>query len=303
MTRFTVRGTARQFEYDSSTPLDIQCMEAQEKEGVRVESLTYRGPGGGRITAFLVVPGGRGPFPAILWGHWAMPGSSVRNRGEFLEEAKVLARAGALSLLPDAPFTRSEYGNTPVDDPFSAVALEMQRATVVEFRRAIDLLLAREDVDAGRTAYVGHSYNATTGAILARVEKRIHSFVLMAGVLAYQVGAWADEPELAAWRQKLGEEKVRRLLAETQWADPGTYLPYSGPAAVFIQAARIDGIAGEKYANDYFEVAGEPKKLGIYDAPHALNAAARLDRVRWLAERLSLGEIVSEEVAAIPETR
>lgn len=303
MSRFTVRGAQRRFEYDSSAPLDIRCAEAQEREGARVESITYRAPGGGNITALLVVPAGRGPFPAILWGHWAMPGSPVRNRGEFLEEAIVLARAGAFSLLPDAPFTRPEYGETPVNDPFSATALEMQRATVVEFRRAVDLLSARDDVDAGRIAYVGHSYNAAAGAILARVEKRIHSFVLMAGVLAYQVGAWADEPELDVWRQKLGEEKVRRLLAEAQWADPGAYLPYSGPAAVFIQAAQIDGLAGGKYANAYFALAGEPKKLGIYDATHALNAAARLDRVRWLAERLCLGEIVSEEVAAIPETR
>jgi dienelactone hydrolase len=303
MTRFTIRGAQRRFEYDPGAPLDLQPVEERAREGVRVESVTYRAPGDGRITAFLVIPGARGPFPAILWGHWAMPGSPLRNRGEFLEEAILLARAGALSLLPDSPFTRPEYAATPVDDPFSKAALEMRRATVVEFQRSIDLLVAREDVDAGRIAYVGHSYNAATGAILARVEKRVQTFVLMAGVLAYQVGAWADEPELAAWREKLGEEEVRRLLAETQWADPGTYLPYSGPAAVFIQAARIDSIAGEQYANAYFELADEPKRLGIYDTTHALNAAARLDRVRWLAERLHLGEIASAEVMAIPETR
>ena len=46
-----------------------------------------------------------------------------------------------------------------------------------EWRRAIDLMLARKDVDATRVAYVGHSFSAGVGAKLAGVEKRIrHSF-------------------------------------------------------------------------------------------------------------------------------
>ncbi len=42
------------------------------------------------MPAYLVVPAGKGPFAAILFGHWAMDGSPTRNRTEFLEEAVAL---------------------------------------------------------------------------------------------------------------------------------------------------------------------------------------------------------------------
>ncbi len=45
----------------------------------------------------------------FLFGHWAMEGSPLRNRKEFLEEAIVFAHAGALSLLPDAPFCATRH--------------------------------------------------------------------------------------------------------------------------------------------------------------------------------------------------
>src|SRR2546427_3896555 len=46
----------------------------------------------------------------------------------------------------------------------------------------------RADVDPKRLAYVGHSYNAATGAFLAGIDKRFKAFVLMAGKLSDEVG-------------------------------------------------------------------------------------------------------------------
>ena len=62
-----------------------------------------------RVPAYLVVPAGRGPFAAILFGHWMMKGSPFCNRREFLDEAVVLAHSGAISLLIDAPLVRPGY--------------------------------------------------------------------------------------------------------------------------------------------------------------------------------------------------
>src|ERR1051325_7480860 len=92
-----------QFEYDAKAPLDVKEVGREKREGATVIDLTYASPRGGRVPAYLVVPEGRGPFAAVLFGHWMMPGSPLRNRGEFLEEDVVLARAGAVSLLIDAP--------------------------------------------------------------------------------------------------------------------------------------------------------------------------------------------------------
>ena len=50
--------------------------------------------------AMTQTPQGQGPFPAVIFGHWCMPGSEKKNRAEFIDEAIVLAHSGVISLLP-----------------------------------------------------------------------------------------------------------------------------------------------------------------------------------------------------------
>ena len=54
---------------------------------------------------------------------------------------------------------------------------------VIDLRRAVDLLSLRADVDRKRIGYVGHGFNAHTGAILAGVEIRIDSYVLWSAAI------------------------------------------------------------------------------------------------------------------------
>ncbi|MGH9941285.1 MAG: alpha/beta hydrolase family protein, partial [Pyrinomonadaceae bacterium] len=151
---------ARQFDYDDKAPLDAREVGRQQRrrDGATVIDFTYASPRGGRVPAYLVVPAaaGRGPFAAVLFGHWMMDGSPLRNRREFLEEAVVLARSGAASLLIDAPHVRPGFEREK-DELRSAVqSSEISRQQVIDFRRGIDLMLARPDIDPKRIAYVGH---------------------------------------------------------------------------------------------------------------------------------------------------
>ena len=43
--------------------------------------------------------------------------------------------------------------------------------------------------------------------------------------------------------------------------------------------------------------------MAFYDAPHALNARARRDRVLWPAKRLRLKLVDQDELAKLPELR
>jgi len=54
--------------------------------------------------------------------------------------------------------------------------------TVIDLRRAVDVVLSRPGVDPKRIGFVGHSFGATWGGVLAGVEKRIKAYVLMAGL-------------------------------------------------------------------------------------------------------------------------
>jgi cephalosporin-C deacetylase-like acetyl esterase len=279
----------KRFDYDRSAPLDIRQQGVVERDGVKIYDLSYLSLKGGRVPAYLVVPKGRGPFPAVIFGHWAMKDSPTRNRTEFLEEAIALARAGAVSLLADAPFARPGFKQST--QPFDPQDVEVYFQQVLDLRRGVDLLLARRDVDPARVAYVGHSYNANVGGLLSGVEKRIKTFVLMAGTLSDAEDLRSDHPDMVKLRQTISAERLEQIIAETRWLDPAHYIGHAAPSSVLLQYAYEDGFMDEKRERHYFELVSEPKAIKFYHAGHALDAAARRDRYEWLRDKLKLGKL------------
>lgn len=96
----------RHFDYDQRTPLGIKEIGVERRGNVRVHDITYASPKGGVVPSYLVVPEGKGPFAAVIWGHWCWGSSPMRNRKQFLDEAVALASAGSVSLLTDHPIAR-----------------------------------------------------------------------------------------------------------------------------------------------------------------------------------------------------
>src|SRR6266581_7671865 len=108
----------RHFDYDQNAPLNIKQIGVQRRATATVYDITYDSPKGGVVPAYLVVPKGRGPFAAVIWGHWYWGNSSMRNRREFLDEAIALAPAGVVSLLTDGPIARPGHveSKEPLND-------------------------------------------------------------------------------------------------------------------------------------------------------------------------------------------
>src|SRR5205809_427971 len=166
------------FDYDSKASLDVHDKVIEEFDGGTLHDITYTSPKGGPVAAYLVVPKAKGPFAAILFGHWGNG-----TRAEFIPEAKLYAKAGAISLIPDYPWDRPQpWRKTPSHYDKPELDCEIEIQAVLELRRGIDLLFARPDVDPKRLAYIGHSYGAQWGSILSAVDRRIKTSVLMAGV-------------------------------------------------------------------------------------------------------------------------
>jgi len=276
----------------------------QKRDGVTIIDLSYASPRGSRVPAYLVVPAGRGPFAAILFGHWMMPGSPLRNRREFLDESVVLARSGAISLLIDAPLVRTGFVEEKDELRAQIQSAEASRQQVIDFRRGVDLLTMRRDVDPTRVAKVGHSYDAHIGGILSAVEKRIGSFVLMAGGFSDEEYVFdPDNAEMQKLRQRIGEKTLRDFFQKYAFDDPVHFIGHSAPASVFLQFGSEDQPIPEKLARHYYDLFAEPKKMALYKAGHALNAEARTERVQWLAERLKLRPVDRSALARIPELK
>lgn len=277
------------FAYEKTARLGLKQVSSATRDGAIVQDITYAGFRGDVVPAYLVIPQkGNGKFAGVIWGHWLMPGATNSNRREFLEEAIALAPSGALSLLIDAPQARPNFKPAP-----NSVLIEQQ---VIDLRRGVDLLLSRPDIDAKRLAYVGHSWDAGTGAILDAADKRIAAFVFMSGPQSTrQYVVSSDSPRMVAMRKKMDLAKVQENLKANAWADPASYAERLGPAPALFQY----GLHDEDWvpladAKDYFAMSSGPKEAKYYDSDHALNAKATLDRDSFLRDRLELRPVPSD---------
>jgi dienelactone hydrolase len=286
----------KRLDYDHRASLDIKETGVEKWGNLSVHDLSYASPKGGRVPAYLVIPDGRGPFAAILWGHWYWSNSSMRNRTEFLDEAVVLAHSGVVSLLPDGPIARP--GHVDNKAPLNEDQITDLVQAIVDMRRGADLLLARSDVDPARLAYVGHSYNASVGGFLSGSDKRFKTFVLMAGGLSDASDLQTEDYK--QYRQKVGPEKFDAFVAKSSWLDPGLFVAHATPATVFLQYAAQEKFLTPERARAYEALVSEPKRFKLYDAPHALNAEARRDRVGFLIEQLNVKAPDAKVVAGIP---
>jgi predicted esterase len=286
----------RMFDYDRKMPLDLKEVRIINREGVRIRDVTYASPKGGRVTAYVVEPVGKGRFAGIVFGHWG-----YGTRTEFLPEAILYARAGAVSLLVDdpevrpAPWRRSSPGTEPeaVRDNFIQ--------TVVDLQRGIDLLSARSDVDASRIAYVGHSSGAHWGAIISAIDGRIKTAVLMAGVpTEATIYLESDDPDNVEFRKNTPRQSIDNYLRTLSVLDAIRYVPYAAPTSLLFQFARFERYFNEAAMVRYAQAASEPKFVKWYDTGHELNDVRALaDRADWLQKRIGIkatAPILQEEL-------
>jgi len=278
----------RAFDYDRQAPLDIQEHSVEDKGGVKVHDISYASPKGGRVTAYLVVPPGKGPFAGLVFMH---PDYGARTA--FLSEALLLAETGAVSLLIDAPFRRPEPSRRSYDLTKPENNRDIFIQTIIDLRRGVDLLAARADVDAKRIGYVGHSYGASMGGVLASVERRIKAYVLMAGDPSWTTSLRSGtDPGSEQVRKNFTKEQLDKYIEVTAPFDAIHYISHAAPSALFFQFSRYDVEIPEKAAEQYHQAASQPKQIKWYDVGHELdNVEALRDRAEWLRKELGISPL------------
>ena len=266
------------FAYEKSTAFDLKEESAKTEDGVAVRDVNYAAhtSGRGRIKAYIVTPTSKGPYAGVLFFHWL--GEPNGDRNEFLSEAVELAKRGTASVLIQGYFP---WAVEPVD-----AQTDRQRVVdeTIEVRRALDLLLSQPNVDRKRIGYVGHDYGAMFGAILAGVDKRVKTYVFVAGMGNF--GDWS----LKYWKgpSKNGADAYRRGMDAI---DPINYVSRATPAAILFQFSNADKYISKETANAFADAARKPKQILWYDTDHAMNTAAvRKDRSDWLTRHLRLAK-------------
>ena len=241
-----------------------------ERDGARLHDIRVADR-----AAWLVEPIGGGRGAAVLFLHWFDTEAPDGNRDQFRDEAEALARDhGVVSILPQGAFPWSE---PPTD---AETDLARIRAEADAHRAAVDLLAARDDVEDGRIAMVGHDFGAMHGVNLAADDGRIGAAVLVAATPRW--GDWF----LPFWPIAGDRWEYLRALAPV---DPITRIAQLAPRPVCLQFARGDFFIADMTGLELHRAAGEPKELHAYEADHAMRTPdARSERLTFLRRTLNL---------------
>ena len=271
------------FDFDQLPPLECEPLGQPRRDAV-LQGCAFAGPHGGQINLLLVTPKlAKPPYAGVLFQHGG--GQSMTN---YLSEALILARAGAVSMLTDAP-PRGQGYISQINQTKLHQAQQLEIDVVVSLRMALCHLLNQKGVDARRVAYVGHSYGAMAGSVLAAVEPRFTTFILLGGLPSMVEHMRKNNaPYWEEMRHNMTAAEFEETLHLLSATEPSRHLPNAkGP--LLIQCARFDtpdNIAG---CPKVHALARGASQLTWYDDDHYFTSwEAGQDRLRWLARHLSL---------------
>jgi dienelactone hydrolase len=240
-----------------------------ETETARTIALTLTAADGTAIPAMFWRPKADGGvrYPVVLLLH----GRGSTKEQWFSFYGAELLRRGFAVLALDARLhgARKVAGKDPVD-PFVFTALVPD--TVRDYRRALDWLTARPDVDRRRIGLFGYSMGAIQGAILAGVDPRVSASLLCVGGDPIRLGISLASPQF-------------RPTAEL--ACPSFFLGHAAPHPVYLLNGTQDTLISPAAARLLQESAAEPKTVVWAEAGHLLPVPDVLKGVDWLTQRLT----------------
>ena len=242
------------YEYDRAQPLQVEQKLLEEAPAFTKYHLTYAGAHDQQVTADLWVPKTAGKHPAVLVQHGYGDSKDV----DYVQlPAALLAGQGFVAMAIDAQYhgERARPGRT--QELFNVGSLSMRDAfvqTVIDQRRAVDLLAGRPEVDPERIGYWGASMGAFLGSVLGGVEPRIKSVVLVVGG--------------GGFRQRLGDKITPEQETTIAIVEPANWVGLISPRPLLMLNGRKDVLVRPEMTKVLFAAAREPKRLVWYDSGH-----------------------------------
>lgn len=230
--------------------------------GIKGVRLSFRTQAGNTIPGLFLRPEKKAVYPCALLLHGLGSSKEVMVLSFGLPLVKRGVAVLALDTLAGAG--RSKGGPRPEYH-------EMVRTGVLEYRRGLDYLASRRDVDSNRVGLIGYSIGSMQGAILGGVDRRIAAVALCVG----------GDMALAKVLEMPKAERARGYTV-----CPSLYIGRIAPRPILMINARQDTIVSQVDAQRLHEAAKKPKKIVWVDSGHALPPARRMIAVEWLAEHL-----------------
>jgi dienelactone hydrolase len=271
------------YAYDPTIPLEgriVERIEDRDGGGPR-EKIVFRGAQGFYVPGYLQFPAsaqrnGTGPVPCVLLLHgWSGSKSNFWSDNNYIGGGNIrraLLKEGLAVLALDAQIhgdriSQNEFapvnpsgppGIPPRKGYFTQREIYVQ--TTIDYRRALDYLKGRPEIDSSRMGALGYSMGGTQTFLLTGVEPRIKAAV-----------ACATPADLAA----------DSLIA------PRRFAPAIGSRPFLMVMGRNDEMCKPDEAERVFRGIGNPHaKLSFYNGTHKIGPAFVPEAVAWLKSNL-----------------
>jgi len=171
------------FNYDKTIPLEARIVESQDNPEYVREKIVFRGVRDSRVPGYLAIPkNGTQPYPCVLQLHGGGLSKSAwwdpKIVGLYKLNRQLLSSGFAVMSL-DAQY----HGERILNNDFETLNFiqrgweyrgrDMQVQSTVEYRRAIDYLSTRSEIDITKIGVIGYSLGGMMTFQLTGVEPRI----------------------------------------------------------------------------------------------------------------------------------
>jgi dienelactone hydrolase len=275
----TFRLLRQVYSYDPAIPLEGRIVEELTERGSDTprEKIVFRGAQGSYVPGYLQLPAKRSrPVPCVLLMHgWSGSKSNFWSDNNYISGGNVrlaLLKEGLAVFALDAQchgdrISQNEFtpvnpsgppGGPPRKGYFTQQEISVQ--TTIDYRRAIDYLKGRPEIDASRIGVLGYSMGGTQTFLLTAVEPRIKAAV-----------ACATPADL----------RDDSLIAPQRFAHAIGSRPF------LMVMGRNDEMCKPEEAERVFHAIGGPHaKLSFYDGTHKIGPAFVPEAVAWLKNNL-----------------
>jgi serine/threonine protein kinase/formylglycine-generating enzyme required for sulfatase activity/dienelactone hydrolase len=240
----------RQYAYDNA-PLESAIESVQEGDDWIREKITFNAAyGGERMMAYLFLPKkAKPPYQTVIY----FPGSgAIHTRSsKKLKPRSIqdfILKSGRALMFPIYKSTYERGDELHSDYPSMT---NMWKDHVImwakDFRRSVDYLESRDDIDPERLAYYGASWGGAMGGIIPAVEPRLKTTVLLVGGLLFN----NSFPEV----------------------EPVNFLPHIKMPVLMLNGKYDFFFPYETSQKPFFELLGTPKKdkkIIVYDGGHSV---------------------------------
>jgi dienelactone hydrolase len=273
------------FAYDASAPLNLKKTVDSTRNGVEFNTISYSSPDGGLVPGIMYQPVGRaGPRPGVVVMHPSGNATApVKGAKLAMFEVLALAQRGAVVIAIDAPYFRRGGSNPPT---LTAQDRPEQIQLMKDLQRAVDVLLAQEDVDPARIGFTGYSYGGMVGVHFAGIERRLKAAVITAGYGGSVTAA--TNANLLQYLSTVSCATRNAWFRDNTPIEPIRFISGASPTALLFQIARYDAAVLLEDAQAAYDAASSPREALYYDTGHGLNPQATADRFAWLHKQIGI---------------